>query len=119
MPTTNHRNLPVPPGGVADEWSGPHTLYPDEAVYVRFITWSKHDTDKVGVAVDGAQYSDGRIERAISLYDAEALSAAEARALSHRSRLPASAEGACRCQQYDPMGSTAQSSELRLAPWVI
>lgn len=59
-------NLPVPPGAEADEWMIP-TEFPEDVV--RFLTWSRHDTDKIGVAVEGSQYGDGRVDRSIGPYD--------------------------------------------------
>jgi hypothetical protein len=86
-PTADHHNLPIPVGATADEWSGPHfglLSKFDDAVWVRFITWSKHDAEKIGVGVDGCQYSNGQIERGINLYEADTMTAAEARALARQ-----------------------------------
>jgi hypothetical protein len=59
-------NLPVPVGAVADDWCA----VTDVDGMSRSLTWSLHDTDLVGVAVDGWQYADGSVVRRISVYDA-------------------------------------------------
>ena len=78
---TNVPDLAVPPGATADDWCDLTGIDGDIA---RALTWSRHDTDKVGVAVDGWQYADGAITRCISLYDAEdnELTAPDARRLA-------------------------------------
>lgn len=78
--TTTPPDLPVPAGATADDWLDLTDIHGDMA---RALTWSHHDTDKVGVTVDGWQYADGRVERSVSLYDADKeLSAADARRLA-------------------------------------
>ena len=73
-------NLPVPPGATADDWC---ELTTDTSDLIRFLTWSKHDTDKIGVAVDGQQFSDGRVERQVMMYDSDMpLTAEDARKLA-------------------------------------
>jgi hypothetical protein len=56
---------------------------------VRRLTWSNHDTARVGVAIDGMQFGDGHLERGVSLYskstaDDSTLTAVEARQLAPR-----------------------------------
>src|ERR1700694_1872744 len=78
--TPNLPNLPVPAGATADDWCDLTDIEGDVA---RSLTWSRHDTDRVGVAVDGWQYADGRIDRSVSLYQRDTeLTAADARALA-------------------------------------
>ena len=78
MPNTP--NLPVPAGATADDWSDFTDIDGDHA---RALLWSRHDTDKIGVAVDGWQTADGQVIRAVSLYDADKeLTAADARKLA-------------------------------------
>jgi hypothetical protein len=78
---TTTPNLPVPPGATADDWSD-LTDSIDGGV-ARALTWSRHDTNKIGVAVDGWQHADGTIDRAVSQYDADKeLTAADARQLA-------------------------------------
>jgi hypothetical protein len=77
---TTTPNLPVPAGATADDWCDLTDIDGDMA---RALTWSRHDTDKVGVAVDGWQSADGTVERCVSLYDADKeLTAADARRLA-------------------------------------
>ena len=47
-------DLPVPAGATADPWFD--MINGDPA---RALLWSRHDTDKIGVAVDGWQTADG------------------------------------------------------------
>jgi hypothetical protein len=73
-------NLPVPAGATADDWCDLTGIDGDRA---RGLTWSRHDTDKIGVAVDGLQTATGDVTRCISLYDTEKeLTAADARRLA-------------------------------------
>jgi len=86
MTAITRPNLPIPPGAEADEWMIP-TDFPEDVV--RYLTWSNHDTAKVGVAIDGMQFGDGHLERSISLYNRSAvydfaLTAVEARQLAAR-----------------------------------
>jgi hypothetical protein len=77
---TTTPNLPVPAGATADDWCDLTDIHGDMA---RALTWSRHDTDKVGVAVDGWQSADGTIDGGVSLYDVDKeLSAADARRLA-------------------------------------
>jgi hypothetical protein len=78
---TTTPNLPVPAGATADDWCDLTDIHGDMA---RALTWSRHDTDRVGVAVDGWQNIDGTIVRGVSLYDAQdkELTAADARRLA-------------------------------------
>ncbi|MGE5696582.1 MAG: hypothetical protein ACM4D3_15520 [Candidatus Sericytochromatia bacterium] len=50
----------------------------------RGLTWTRHDTDKIGGAVDGWQTATGTITAGVSLYDTEdkELTAADARKLT-------------------------------------
>lgn len=70
-------DLPVPPGATADDWHDQS----DNLGPARFLTWSTHDAADVGVAVTGEQFADGRIDRRITVYDANSrnLNAAQAR----------------------------------------
>src|SRR5258705_6623232 len=82
MNTTHSPNLPdVPPGATAGEWNSISTA---SGLPTRPLTWSRHDTEKVGVSVDGWQFADGGIKPEVSLYgsDEEGLTAAQARALA-------------------------------------
>ncbi len=78
---TTTPDLPVPSGAEADDWMD---LTDIDGAQARTLTWSHHDTDKIGVAVDGWQYADGRVTPCVSLYDADGkeLSAANARRLA-------------------------------------
>jgi len=58
--------LPISPGATAGDWL---TDYSGEGA--RSLEWSKHDAAGIGVAVDGWQFVDGRVERCVSLYDTE------------------------------------------------
>jgi hypothetical protein len=73
-------NLPVPAGATAGSWSEPDC----DGDQARTLTWSRHDTDEVGVTIEGWQSSDGDVDRCISIYDAgnAELSAADARRLA-------------------------------------
>jgi hypothetical protein len=57
-------HLPIPTGAFAGDWN-PFTGHPDDLL--RFLTWSRHDAAGVVVAVEGAQYADGRVDRYIRL----------------------------------------------------
>ncbi|MGZ8715242.1 MAG: hypothetical protein ACXWZX_19100 [Mycobacterium sp.] len=58
-------NLPIPAGATADDWPS----ITAEGVLVRSLTWSEHDTPKVGVSVCGEQFADdGRYTRDITLF---------------------------------------------------
>ncbi|OBF22922.1 hypothetical protein A5725_12035 [Mycobacterium kubicae] len=72
-------NLPVPAGATAGNWSD---LTDIDGNMARPLTWSRHDTDKVRVVVDGWQDSDGNIEKCVSVYDEAELTAADARRLA-------------------------------------
>ena len=73
--------LPVPASATADEWNCVDTA---TGLPMRSLEWSRHDTAKVGVGVDGWQDAAGSVHRHISLYSADAkeLTAADARALA-------------------------------------
>jgi hypothetical protein len=64
MNTTPSADLPVPAGATADDWCDMADI--DDGM-ARALTWSRYDTDKVGVAVEGWQYADGSVDRCISL----------------------------------------------------
>ena len=68
MTATNFPDLPIPAGATADDWCD---LTDIEGDVTRSLTWSRHDAARVGVAVDGWQYADGRVTRWVSLYDTE------------------------------------------------
>lgn len=68
LPQLSTPDLPVPAGATADEWD---SFCSTTGQLCRPLEWSRHDTDIVGVSVDGTQYSDGRVVRMISLYDVE------------------------------------------------
>lgn len=95
-----HPDLPVPPGAVSDGW---HRLADDADDYVRCITWARFDTDRVGVAVDGCQFSDGLVDAVVSLYDVKELSAADARGWRRR----------CQRRPTNSTGSTRSGDALR------
>jgi hypothetical protein len=77
---TTTPNLPVPAGAVADDWCD---LPDSDGDMARPLTWSRHDTDKIGVAVDGWQSTDGTVTRSVSLYDTDdELDARDARRLA-------------------------------------
>ena len=72
--------VPAPAGATADDWGYLTGIDNDRA---RALLWSRHDTDKIGVAVDGWQTAHGDITRGISLYDTDKeLTAADARQLA-------------------------------------
>ena len=81
MDTTQLPDLPVPAGATAGDWCD---LTDIEGGITRSLEWSRHDAAGVGVAVDGWQQADGRIDRCVSLYDTESkeLTAAGARQLA-------------------------------------
>jgi hypothetical protein len=54
--TNIFREPPIPAGATADIWDSDLPLDSDSA---RALNWSKHDTAKVGVGVDGIQYAGG------------------------------------------------------------
>jgi hypothetical protein len=72
-------NLPIPAGATADDW-----VLDYSGAGCRSLEWSRHDTGKVGVAVDGWQTESGEVTRSVSLYDTEAkeLTADDARQLA-------------------------------------
>ncbi len=72
---------PLPAGATTDgTWSD---LRDVEGDCVRSLEWSRHDAAGIGVAVDGWQHLDGRVESHVSLYDAEKeLTAESARQLA-------------------------------------
>ena len=73
-------DLPVPAGATADPWCDLTDIDGDCA---RALLWTRHDTDKIGVAVDSWQTADGEVTRAVSLYDTDKeLTAADARQLA-------------------------------------
>ena len=73
-------NLPVPAGATADDWCDLTDIDGDRA---RALLWSRHDTNLIGVAVDGWQTVTGEVTRAVSLYDTDKeLTAADARRLA-------------------------------------
>jgi hypothetical protein len=78
---TTTPNVPVPAGATADDWCD---LTDINDGWARALTWSRHDTDKVRVAVEGWQSSDGAVDRFISVYDADKweLTADDARRLA-------------------------------------
>jgi hypothetical protein len=57
---------PTAPGATAGDW-----LTDCSGEGARSLEWSKHDAAGIGVAVDGWQFEDGRVERCVSLYDTE------------------------------------------------
>ncbi|MBX7434565.1 hypothetical protein JDV09_21050 [Mycobacterium sp. Y57] len=73
-------DIPVPAGATADGWNSIGA----DGVLVRGLEWSRHDTAKVGVGVDGFQDSTGAVCRSINLYlrSGEDLGADDARALA-------------------------------------
>jgi hypothetical protein len=83
--TARFGHLPIPPGAEADEWMIP-TDFPEDVV--RSLIWSKHDTAKVSVGVEGEQYGDGEVCKHIALYskdvhgDLRDLTATDARQLA-------------------------------------
>ncbi|MGA5466588.1 hypothetical protein [Mycobacterium sp. NPDC050041] len=73
--------LPRPVGAVIGDW---HLSEYVEDIY-RTLTWSRHDVAGTMIAVEGAQYADGRIERHVVAlpYCADfELTAADARRLA-------------------------------------
>lgn len=80
---THMPDVPIPAGATADDWPS----ITADGVLVRSLTWSEHDTAKVGVSVCGQQFSDdGRYTREIMLFggDGASLDAADARALADK-----------------------------------
>lgn len=73
-------NLAVPPGATAGGWDS----IDNNGVLIRSLEWSHHDTEKVGVTVDGWQGANGTTTRGVSIYgaDGETLTAIEARQLA-------------------------------------
>ena len=79
MMTQNTPALPVPAGATADDWDSISL----DNIPCRSLEWSRHDTDKVGVGVDGFQSATGEVTRCISLYlGHDGLDADDARALA-------------------------------------
>jgi hypothetical protein len=72
-------DIPAPPGAVkVDDWMG----LPDDPVrYFEGPEWAVTDT-RAKVLIDGAQFPDGRIDRAICVRNAEGLSSDQARGLA-------------------------------------
>ena len=60
-------DLPVPPGATTDGWN---SVDPDGTL-VRSLEWSRHDTDGIGISVDGWQTAKGLVSRGISMYGTE------------------------------------------------
>lgn len=82
---TNKRNaelsarIALPAGATADDWDSACL----DGVPCRSLEWSRHDTAKVGVGVDGFQDANGEVSRRISIYlDNQDLDAGDARALA-------------------------------------
>ena len=72
-------DLPVPAGATSDGWN---SVNPDGTL-VRGLEWSRHDTEKVGVGIDGFQEATGEVSRSINLYPSrQDLDAGDARALA-------------------------------------
>lgn len=79
MMTRETPNVPVPAGAVAGDWD---SLSLDN-IPCRSLEWSRHDTAKVGVRVDGIQDATGEVTRFIALdLGTQDLGAADARALA-------------------------------------
>lgn len=71
--------IPVPAGAIAGAWD---SLSLDN-IPCRSLEWSRHDTAKVGVRVDGVQDATGEVTRFIALdLGTQDLGAADARALA-------------------------------------
>ncbi|WP_099025893.1 hypothetical protein [Mycolicibacterium palauense] len=74
-------NVPIPAGATADDWPS----ITEDGVLMRTLTWSEHDTPKVGVSVSAEQRADdGSYTPEISVFGADGigLSADEARRLA-------------------------------------
>jgi hypothetical protein len=81
MTQSHHLALPKPAGSVAGDWQ--LFNFPEDTH--RVLTWSRHDAAGVVVAVEGTQYADGRIDRAVVVRPESAdveLTAANARRLA-------------------------------------
>jgi hypothetical protein len=86
-------DVPLPAGATTDGWLSVDT----DGAPIRSLEWSRHDTDKVGVGVDGFQDATGEVTRSINLYlrgqdldadDARALAAKLVEAADELDRLP-------------------------------
>lgn len=72
-------DLPAPPAGASsvDGWYSSN----DDGVLVRSLEWSRHDTEKASIGVDGWQDANGVVTRGISVYglsEGDSLTANEA-----------------------------------------
>jgi hypothetical protein len=80
MTHTEVPDLPIPTDAVPGDWT---CLTGHAEDWIRTMTWSRHDAAGAVVAVQGAQYADGRIERYIYFDDVpDELTAAGARQLA-------------------------------------
>lgn len=58
-------DLPLPAGATTDgEW----VICNKDHALVRAVEWSRHDTDKYGISIDGWQYANGRVTCGIELF---------------------------------------------------
>lgn len=73
-------DVPVPAGAVVGGWFFLNSGQPEEAY--RRLVWARFDTAGIIVAVAGAQYGDGRVERFIEVDDSLELDAGTARQLA-------------------------------------
>ena len=75
---TQPANVPLPAGASTDGWH----LVDHDGVPVRSLEWSRYDTGKVGVSIDGSQRATGGYTRGISFYgvsEGQSMNAAAAR----------------------------------------
>lgn len=76
---TQHTDLPVPAGATASDWDSTSI----DGMPCRSLQWSRHDTAKVGVGVDGFQYANGEVIRFVAIdLGHDDLGADDARALA-------------------------------------
>jgi hypothetical protein len=80
MTQTDVPDLPIPSDAVPGDW----TCFNGHAEdWIRTLTWSRHDATGAGVAVQGAQYADGHVDRYVYLSDvSDELTPAAARQLA-------------------------------------
>lgn len=65
MTAINTPDVHIPANAAAGAWFFLNSRHPDEAY--RHLTWARFDAAGLVVAVEGAQYGDGRVERLVAL----------------------------------------------------
>lgn len=80
MTTIGIPDVPVPVGAVPGDWCFLGSPYPEEAY--RSLTWARFDAAGIVVAIEGAQYGDGRVHRFVGVDGTELASSVDARQLA-------------------------------------